>query len=284
MNSSSLRKILGIVLYIGNHVNTSGMRGKDRVTAIQLSSLLKLQQAKTFDRKTSFLEYVVRILRRSSPGVLRLYRPEMPSLSRAANIQWAESVSELKALEENLAELRSMALQFGTENLQKQHPHQDHIYTEKETSVLHLSSLGQFVLRASLLITTVYAEIDAANIVFDQLVHYFGESPDPQTAKESSEAAPQILLYLSQFCADLDVAVDRAEEYEKARSRELRRGAYAAANLATISTETKEKTALSVSPSYASRGVVKARARPGRTTPTQFPIRSPVPTHYSRKV
>ena len=77
MNSSSLRKILGLILHIGNAVNAMGTRGKDKAAAIQLTSLLKLNQAKAFDRKTSFLEYVARILQRNSPCVLLQYRQEL---------------------------------------------------------------------------------------------------------------------------------------------------------------------------------------------------------------
>ena len=86
MNSSSLRKILGLILHLGNTVNAAGVQGKCPASAIQLSSLLKLNQAKAFDKKTTFLEFVAVTLRRNYPSLLDQYRQEMPSLPRAERI------------------------------------------------------------------------------------------------------------------------------------------------------------------------------------------------------
>ena len=46
--SVSLRKLLGIVLNIGNRLNTAGPTRKGKAGAFTIKSLLKLNQAKAF--------------------------------------------------------------------------------------------------------------------------------------------------------------------------------------------------------------------------------------------
>jgi hypothetical protein len=63
-NSDHFRKLLGIVLNLGNHLNTAGTTGKQKAGAFSLNSLLELSQAKAFDKKTTFLQYVVLVVQR----------------------------------------------------------------------------------------------------------------------------------------------------------------------------------------------------------------------------
>jgi hypothetical protein len=292
MNSSSLRKILGLVLHLGNVVNTNGTRAKEKAAAIHLSSLLKLQQAKAYDRKTSFLEYVARILHRTNPGVAAQYRLELGSLSRAAIVQWSDTVAELAVLDEHLTELRRMALQLSSRGGATQQ--YNILSEEEETRLLHTTSLGRFALEADFRMISVHAEVNAAQLVFDQLVHYFGEAASDSktrlddsggegaTSHNPTMTAPLILSCLAQFCSDLEVAMQRAEEHEKAKVRELRRSLAATtakANAYTdpVATATTSATTAGgggcgtvMSPSHAARGVVKARAKPKRSaTPPQ---------------
>jgi len=230
MNSSSLRHILGLILHIGNAINTTGTKAKDHASAIQLSSLMKLNHAKAFDKKTTFLEYVARILRRNCPALLLQYRQDLASLSRAEKIQWNESIAELESLDDNLTEIRKMALRTALssssssstalgDNLSEVDDLLAELSSEEEVSLLQSTSLGRFTFEACLRMASVYAEIEAAKTVFGQMVHYFGEvneddeHPNPQ----------EILCNLAKFCNDLDVAVERAIASEKAKARELRR-------------------------------------------------------------
>jgi Formin Homology 2 Domain len=292
MNSSSLRKILGLVLYLGNVVNTNGTRAKEKAAAIHLSSLLKLQQAKAYDRKTSFLEYAARVLHRTNPGVAAQYRLELGSLSRAANVQWSDTVAELAGLDEHLKELRQMALQLSSRGGATQQ--YSILSEEEETRLLHMTSLGRFAVKAGSRMISVHAEINAAKLVFDQLVHYFGEAASDSTTRlddgenegdtshTTTMTAPLILSCLAQFCSDLEVAIKRAEEHDKAKVRELRRGlATAKTHASTDPVATSNAGGTVMSPSHAARGIVKARAKPKRSA---MPQQASHPADWSSKI
>lgn len=227
MSSSSLRKILGAILYFGNECNTTGPKPKDSVSAIQLVSLLKLNQAKTFDKKTTFLEYVARILRRNCPDLLLQYRQDLATLCRAEKIQWIDTVTELEALDEKLTEVRRLALQSAkAKSLVNNSRHSStnnldaDFSSDDEVHLLQSTPLGRFTFEACLQMASIYAEVEAAKTVFGQLAHYFGEVCQEES---SDKYQPQeIVRHLSKFCNDLDMATERAIVSEKARTRELR--------------------------------------------------------------
>jgi hypothetical protein len=79
MSSSRFRKILSIVLTLGNQLNTAGANGKEAAKAIALESLLKLDQAKSFDRQTTFLHFVIMSIRRNKASLIH-YKDDMPTV------------------------------------------------------------------------------------------------------------------------------------------------------------------------------------------------------------
>ncbi|CAN0103280.1 unnamed protein product, partial [Ectocarpus fasciculatus] len=62
--SRRLKKLLGIILKLGNQLN------EGQTTGFTLDSLLKLNTAKAFDKKTSILHYLVMLARRNDPTLL----------------------------------------------------------------------------------------------------------------------------------------------------------------------------------------------------------------------
>merc|ERR1719253_1355632 len=81
-NSVRLRKIFGIVLNIGNRLNTAGQTGQKRKAgSFTLKSLLKLNQAKAFDNKTTFLHYLVLVVQRNSEALLD-FKDDLPTVSK----------------------------------------------------------------------------------------------------------------------------------------------------------------------------------------------------------
>ncbi|CAN0381512.1 unnamed protein product [Ascophyllum nodosum] len=62
--SHRLKKLLGIILKLGNQLN------EGQTTGFTLDSLLKLNTAKAFDKKTSILHYLVILAKRNDPSLL----------------------------------------------------------------------------------------------------------------------------------------------------------------------------------------------------------------------
>jgi hypothetical protein len=243
MNSSSLRKILGMILHIGNAINTSGGIRGEEASALRLSTLLKLNQAKAFDKKTTFLEYVTRILRRNHPSLLLDYRQELSSLGRAEKIQWKDIATEAQELADKLIQLRQMALRLVVP------PSVDlsSLASGEELKILQSTALGRFTIDAVFRMESLSAELDSAKTVFDQLQHYFGEIDEAEVSMPNPQ---EILKHVAQFCSDMDKVVERTERYEKARAREMRKNS---------STGLRSKKILIP---------VKSRARPSRSHPS----------------
>ena len=65
--SLRLKKLLAIILKIGNQLNHGGSEAH----AFTIESLLKLNQSKAFDRKTSILHYLVLVVKKNDESLLK---------------------------------------------------------------------------------------------------------------------------------------------------------------------------------------------------------------------
>jgi hypothetical protein len=245
MNSCSLRKILGTILHLGNVVNESGRcNNKDsndvtRARAINISSLSKVYTTKGYDNNhTTFLQYIVTKLQIHHPHIIQLYHNESFSIplcqpnTVATIIQFPEMIHELYVIQKQLVQLDNMANELGIGN--------DNNNTRNDT--IQSTSIGEFVLYYSSYFNEyVMKEYQLTNTVFDQLVHYFGESNNndlcnrnnatnkilselentkiqPKPSKSSlptTTIALQILFQLSEFCHHLDDVIKQSNTQNK---------------------------------------------------------------------
>jgi Formin Homology 2 Domain len=113
-HSVRLRLLLGYVLSFGNRLNTAG-NGKRKAGAFTLDSLLKLNQAKAFDKKTTFLHYIVLIVRRNNDSILS-FKEDLPSVFAAEKVFWDQCVADLDEVENQLENLRKIALYQAHQN------------------------------------------------------------------------------------------------------------------------------------------------------------------------
>jgi Formin Homology 2 Domain len=141
MTSSSLRKILGLVLHLGNRVHGSP---DTEARAITLASLAQLPRTPC-GGSASFLECVVRLLQRHAPALLQNYRREFAqTLPQCQGISWKESWHELEAFHATVAALPS-------------------------TAPVHLVDAAKVRLQE------MEEPVQSTESVLDQLVHFFGE-------------------------------------------------------------------------------------------------------------
>ena len=78
--STKLKKVLKTILKVGNQMND----GEEHI-GFTLDSLLKLQSAKAFDKKTSILQYVIMLIQRNDETILQ-FPSELPNISEASRI------------------------------------------------------------------------------------------------------------------------------------------------------------------------------------------------------
>jgi hypothetical protein len=215
MSASRFRKVLGIVLHLGNLLNTSGSTSMDMAGALKVESLLKLHQAKAFDKKTTFLQYAACVIRRNSPTLLQ-FKDDLHTLTLAEKVNWEQSLDELDDMEASLSEIRQLALASGAAEGQSQVGVSASLTAEDEVRCLQSTYIGSFTVDASLRMASAYGEIESSKRAFDALLNYFGE-------EERSDIGPrEFLRTLSLFCDNFDVAVEQAIASEKQKVRETR--------------------------------------------------------------
>ena len=227
LNSVRLRKLFGIVLNIGNRLNTAGPGQKRKAGAFSIKSLLKLDQAKAFDNKTTFLHYVVLVVQRNSEALLD-FKEDLPSVSKADKIYWDQCVAELEEVETQLENVRKLALHEAKENkivyqlpkAKSTEPDNDSddlsvesMSLEDEVSLLRSTKIGMFALSAIRKVSQLRERVDTAKEKFDSLLEYFGES-------SNSKMQPHELFdIITTFCRSFDSARAKVEKMEKVKKR-----------------------------------------------------------------
>jgi hypothetical protein len=152
MSASRFRKVLGIVLHLGNLLNTAGSSSKDMAGAVKVESLLKLHQAKAFDKKTmTFLQYAACVIRKNSPTLLQ-FKDDLRTLTLAKEVDWEQSLDELENMEASLSEIRQLALASGGEEGQSRAGTSEgeaSLTAEEEVCCLQSTYIGNFTVDAS---------------------------------------------------------------------------------------------------------------------------------------
>ena len=100
--SVGLKKTLRTILKVGNQMNDGGNVG------FTLDSLLKLESAKAFDKKTSILQYVITLVDRSDPGSLS-FPEELARVTDASRVSLDTIHGDLADLEKGLEVSKSIA-------------------------------------------------------------------------------------------------------------------------------------------------------------------------------
>lgn len=222
-NSVRLRKLLGIVLSIGNRLNTAGAAGKRKAGAFSLNSLLKLSHAKAFDKKTTFLHYVVLIVQRNNEILLN-FKDDIPTVLTADKLYWDQCLTDLEEVENQLENLRRIALyqarlaklyrlkkKAKSEDDDAESLSDESMTLEEEVELLRSTSIGLFTLSAIKKVSALRDKVETTKLKFGKLLEYFGE-------EGKRDMQPHELFgVFTTFCRDFDKAKDQvlAEEKKK---------------------------------------------------------------------
>lgn len=183
LNSYRLRKLLGIVLKIGNLLNTAGPGNKPMAHAFAIKSLLKLDQTKAFDKKTTLLHYIVRKVKQNNVGVLD-FKDDLPSVSEAEKISLNERIRELEDIGIQLEKLRESSNIMADE--------------------------GRLLLSATEKVLQLRERVDTVEKKFSRLLEYLGE-----TKMQPHE----LFEIINKFCRTFDVARADVETMAKGKVR-----------------------------------------------------------------
>jgi hypothetical protein len=230
-NSVKLRKLFGIVLNVGNRLNTAGPSDKRKASAFSIQSLLKLNQAKAFDNKTTFLQYVVLVVQRNNEKLLN-FKDDLPTVAKADKIYWDQCINELEEMETQLEIVRKLALHEANSKkniyaLPKKKGAQDDydsdnlnidedMSLEEEVSLLRSTRIGMFALGAIKKVSQLRERVDIAKDKFSRLLEYFGEDGD-----NSKMYVHELFAIINTFCRDFEVAREVVSKQEEAKVSQL---------------------------------------------------------------
>ncbi|XP_062271330.1 LOW QUALITY PROTEIN: formin-like protein 2 [Scomber scombrus] len=147
-SSQKLKKILEIILALGNYMNSS-KRGA--VYGFKLQSLDLLLETKSTDRKQTLLHYISNVVRQKYSAVSLFYN-ELHYVDKAAAVSLENVLCDVKDLQ------RGMEL------------------TWREFSVQHNATLKDFISRNESRLTKVQEDARIAQDAFEDVVKFFGES------------------------------------------------------------------------------------------------------------
>ena len=194
LSSVRLRKLLAIILSLGNRLNTAGKGREDKAVAgIPLSALSQLEQVKSIDTKTSFLQYVVAVIQRNHPNMLHEIHSELDCVVLAERIQYDQWQEKIRTTEKQIESLKQIAL---SEAIGKSK-------FDEEVLLLRVTKPGMFVVRSSRILDNLKDKDEELRRMFDDLNSYFA-IPMTSPKKSSTEIIATI--------ASLARSVERARE------------------------------------------------------------------------
>jgi hypothetical protein len=185
-HSNRLRQLLGIILQFGNRLNTAGVNSKGKAGAFTLDSLLKLKEAKAFDKKTTFLQYIILIVQRNNEILLKYY-DDLPTVLKADKVFWDQCLQDLEEVENQLENVRRISLyearlkkQFKLKKANDSHSDEDslgdmELSLEEEVESLRATPSGVFTLGAIKQVSALRDKIDRTKAKFVRVLEYFGE-------------------------------------------------------------------------------------------------------------
>lgn len=227
-SSVRLRQLLGIVLTFGNRLNTAG-NGKRKAGAFTLDSLLKLNQAKAFDKKTTFLHYIILIVQRNNELLLN-FKDDLPTVFASDKIFWDQCVADLEEVENQLENVRKIALyqahQAQSYRLRRKSKRDDPdeslsdndetLSLEEEVEALRSTPIGLFTLSAIKYVSALRDKIESTKVMFAHVLEYFGE--------EEKQLQPhELFSIIVSFSRDFDKAKEQVSIKEKLKLREERK-------------------------------------------------------------
>jgi hypothetical protein len=234
-SSERLRKLMAMILTVVNQINTGGEGNK--AMGFTLDALLKLNEAKAFDKKTSVLHYVVKLVKKNDEGLL-MFESDISHVIPAESVLLDSLAADVKAIREELDSVLDI-VRKDAERLEEAGKIQKMSLAElveQKTMVHHVgivpqfnkishltgrTSMERFTLNAKVACEQASESIENIQKKYAMVLGYFGE--------DEKMATGDFFGILRRFMAEWKKAVEQVEKIEKAQAKEKKRAAARAA-------------------------------------------------------
>lgn len=157
--SVRLKKVLKTILKVGNQMND----GADSL-GFTLDSLLKLQSAKAFDKKTSILQYVIMLIQRNDENCL-LFPEDLVNVTEASRLTMESVLSDHAILRQSLDRACLVVTELLTEDSTRDAPNST-------------GTMSTFLVKARQIADDLDALIESVRTKYNNVLAYFGENPE----------------------------------------------------------------------------------------------------------
>lgn len=207
LGSLNLRKVLGIILKVGNRLNSSGDENdKCHVDGFTIDTLSKLNQIKAFDRKTTLLFYIVSLIERSNKSLLCI-KQDIPHVFEAQKFN-ANHDTTLAALSSQLVDVKKTALvQANKVRLNSGNATKD----IEEESLLQSCNIGVFTLQATRTLLSLNKSSSEASRKFSSVLEYF--------AQESKIQQSMLFSIVSNFSQEVEFVQSKLAQKKVSKKR-----------------------------------------------------------------
>jgi len=234
-SSERLRKLMAIILTVGNQINTGG-EGNSQAAGFSLDALLKLDEAKAFDKKTSVLFYLVKLIKENDEDLLK-FTADITNVPEAQGLMIDSLFGDLKQMSSELGETQKTADEeadrLKDENgkfinysrkkslaelqAQKTSVHQkdgvDHFNMMESED--ELTDMQFFAKRAKAIMDESFEAAEEMKSSYLNLLRYFGE--------DEKMPSGDFFATLNRFLGSFEAALDAVNKAEQARIKEEKR-------------------------------------------------------------
>jgi len=203
--SLRLKRLLAVVLKLGNKLNV----GANQVKAFTLDSLLKLKDAKAFDKKTSVMQFLIRLVQSQEPDTLD-FRNDLANVPDASQVSILTIQTDLKGLSSDIAAAQlivnddcgSLEFDFSKGDV----PSDNQMEVITFPTFIHAAHIQMEVLRN---------ELNCMQREYFDVLNYFGE--DPELNSED------FFRSLNEFGASFEKSVLEVNEAARLEALRIRR-------------------------------------------------------------
>lgn len=225
-NSNKLRSILAMILTVVNQINTGGEGNEAQ--GFTLDALMKLSEAKAFDKKTSVLHYVVRLVQRNDESLLDVAK-DIVHTKDAELVVLDSLCNDMKALKDELVpvletvkkqadglEEKGELKQMTAKELREQRSIIRNVANvpqyNKADNLTGRTSMERFAINARESIDDAVGYTENVKEKFLKLLEYFGEDAGMQSN--------DFFGILTKFMAEFDKTIQHAVALEKMQKKE----------------------------------------------------------------
>ena len=225
MSSTRLQRLMALILTLVNHINTGG-DGSEAI-GFSLDALLKLNEAKAFDRKTTVLQYLYKVVKDNDQDVCD-FSEDLVRSHEACEIIFENIFTDLQALHAELTRIKETAKNHADQMDSKGVTEKLKLSELKEQrSILpaphynHADLLGgrtameRFVNQASNTLEKALEFSSSVKLKYGKLLQFMCE--------DESMRANEFFGIMRQFILAFNKAGEQIESEEKARIRAQKR-------------------------------------------------------------